>query len=296
VSEKVEILHASCRALLDEFARVCRENGLRWFVDSGTLLGCIRHGGMIPWDDDADVVMPREDYNKLLECGDSAFGDRFFLESYKTTKTNRYTMFLIDLQTTCLQLKDLSRFYRPDGKHFFIPPCVGMNIEPLDFIPKDLKKQNELEHINEQLRKENAFGFRSTFSEREADIYLKGCMERAAYLNAVLTESSNLNKDSGVVFCPSWWCLGYNGCSISESCFSDYLEKDFIGCKEKMRVPYGYDEILRVYYGDYHIELRKNIDNMLSLVILDNKHSYRDYECLNNQQIREIILNKRCFF
>ena len=53
--------------ILVSFAKFCEENNLRYFMAYGTLLGAIRHKGFIPWDDDIDVWMPREDYNILIE-------------------------------------------------------------------------------------------------------------------------------------------------------------------------------------------------------------------------------------
>ena len=55
--------------LLLEFDRVCKKHGLKYFLVGGSLLGAIRHQGFIPWDDDIDVGMMREDYEKLNQFG-----------------------------------------------------------------------------------------------------------------------------------------------------------------------------------------------------------------------------------
>ncbi len=53
--------------ILEAIDRVCRENGIMYFIDSGTVLGARRHGGFIPWDDDIDLGMPRDDFERFLE-------------------------------------------------------------------------------------------------------------------------------------------------------------------------------------------------------------------------------------
>lgn len=69
--------------LLCELDRVCQKHGLKYYVDSGTLLGAIRHKGFIPWDDDIDVVMLREDYDRFISLADE-FQDPYFLQTAYT--------------------------------------------------------------------------------------------------------------------------------------------------------------------------------------------------------------------
>ena len=93
--------------ILKYFDKVCRENNLIYFLAYGTLIGAIRHSGFIPWDDDIDVMMPREDYLKLV----SIMGDNphsfYKLVSYETNK--RFTAPLpkiIDTRTELIQHYD----------------------------------------------------------------------------------------------------------------------------------------------------------------------------------------------
>ena len=83
-STSIELLHSVQLDMLIKFDKFCTENKLTYFLDSGTALGAVRHQGFIPWDDDVDIAMPRDDYNRLLEIGEKGLPDNLFLQTYKT--------------------------------------------------------------------------------------------------------------------------------------------------------------------------------------------------------------------
>ena len=70
--------------LFREFTRICEELGLSYFAVQGTLLGAIRHGGFIPWDDDIDVGMLRKDYEVFLREAPSRLPEYYFLQTFRS--------------------------------------------------------------------------------------------------------------------------------------------------------------------------------------------------------------------
>ena len=72
--------------LFDELDRVCKLLDIPYFMVGGTLLGAVRHQGFIPWDDDIDVVMFREDLERLEKEGSTLFDKKYFLQTEDTDK------------------------------------------------------------------------------------------------------------------------------------------------------------------------------------------------------------------
>lgn len=72
--------------LLSEFDALCKKHGIRYILASGTLLGAVRHGSFIPWDDDIDVEMLRSDYDKFCKIDKREFREDTFFQTNKTDK------------------------------------------------------------------------------------------------------------------------------------------------------------------------------------------------------------------
>lgn len=87
--------------LYNELKRVCKKNRLRFAANAGTVLGAIRHNGFIPWDDDLDFAMPREDYNQLCKLAPEEFKMPYHLENFHTDPHYVYgSSKLMNLNTT----------------------------------------------------------------------------------------------------------------------------------------------------------------------------------------------------
>ena len=71
-----------------EIDRICRKYDIRYFLAGGTLLGAIRHHGFIPWDDDADVMMLREDYDRFMQVVQKELPENIFVQVPETEKGN----------------------------------------------------------------------------------------------------------------------------------------------------------------------------------------------------------------
>lgn len=71
-----------------EIKRICKKYDINYFLDAGSMLGAVRHGGFIPWDDDMDIGMPKEDYRRFLEVAQKELGDKYFVDNYNTNDEN----------------------------------------------------------------------------------------------------------------------------------------------------------------------------------------------------------------
>lgn len=167
VERKMKCAWAAEMEVLAEIDRICKKYGIRYFADSGTLLGAVRHKGFIPWDDDIDIAMVREEYQKFFQVVSEELPEgwlAFDLMHGHDRSFGRVT----NGDTYDSRTERLLRFHG-------CPYVVGVDIFPIDYVPRgkeeeevwyltlkylyalviDIKKRGEtaLEGMEEDLRK-----------------------------------------------------------------------------------------------------------------------------------------------
>lgn len=123
--------------MLSAFVEVCRKLSLRYYLVGGTLLGAVRHQGFIPWDDDIDVAMPREDYEVFLREGQKHLPEYYFLQCLRTDPA--YTMNFAKIRDSRTTFVEFAVRKYPMNHGLFI------DIFPLDAYPDEEKAQKTMD-------------------------------------------------------------------------------------------------------------------------------------------------------
>lgn len=266
-----EILLATFKELLD----FLEKEDLKYYVACGTLLGTIRHKGLIPWDDDIDIFMPREDYNKLINLRDKFNGTNLQVLSLKDKNYPQAFAKVVNVNTSVWEYE-------------YIPYITGVWV---DIFPLDLSDRG-------------AQSFTKLHSQFKAKfaVYARGV--RKYSIKSILYD---LFRGKWKDFGTKLICSTYNKI-VCQKGLKDFLEyektlskkhgsnyysytetgiytlnkkwfDEFIYCQFEdfqVRVPKGYDEYLTFMYGDYMTppdKANRNSGHTFHYINLDNRMS-----------------------
>lgn len=240
--KKIELM------ILKDFIKICEENNIEYYSYGGTSLGAIRHGGFIPWDDDVDVILFREEYEKFIEITKTKYNEKYdflCMENYE------------DYTSTCCKMS-LKETKRDDMWINNATFDLGIHIDifALDYAPKNkikwfiyyqkcqiLKKMDFLltgtraATYSTKTRKLIGTILNPIFNRFNMLNYYKKCYKRFV---------KNTNSNDDLLF------------DISAICYNKPFPKEIFRPPKKVKfesievnVPNDVDQFLKIIYGDY---------------------------------------------
>lgn len=258
--------------MLCEFDRICRKFDIKYSLFAGTLLGAVRHKGFIPWDDDVDVIMARQEYEKFMQLApDEINSDKFYLQS---EYSKHWPMFFSKLRlngTACIERYHPRDFKTHMGVYIDIFPCDNLSDNPivkkLQFyfskvvIAKSLGKRG---YITDSVIKKIFMVFSKTIPYKPLWRFAVNKKNRESeYVHAFFGAAQKYEKS---VFKREW---------IENTALMKFENYEFPCSKH-------YDELLTHLYGDYMTPLdesKRGCKVHAEIVDLNNS-----YECYANLQ------------
>lgn len=280
VSSEMKRIWAVELDLLSAFDEVCRKNEITYYASGGTILGAVRHKGYIPWDDDIDLMMHREDYDKLCAIGPEAFRYPYF---FQTQETDRFYFRghaqLRNSETTgILKVEKDSNLKYNQG--------IFIDIFPLDNVPDESEERERFIHKAHRLQKSadrlSYFSFRyhrSSFSIKEfvkfgLHLVLEPWFNHQEenrlfdkYFDHIKSLAGKDTRESGMLYLKEERFIFRN----SDMEYPVYKEFEML----KIPLPNGYENILEKQYGDWRTPVKE--PSVHGGVVFDVDLPYHEY-------------------
>jgi len=258
--------------ILDTVAAICEKHGLKYWLDGGTLLGAVRHQGFIPWDDDIDIGLMREDYEILVRVLPQELPSHMVMQTRRTDKYYKLAYMKVRDKNSIIEDR-----YTYNG--------IFIDIFPFDMVPKTrflqsiqrgmtmLMEATVVHTEMERLHIAHKKGFKASIVR----LVMRSCAWVGRFLNETRVEQlyklirdiSNLNKSSlyGEGIAISW---AYYRSIRDIRAYQVVKEGLFHG--NKYYIPKNYDYFLRTFYGDdYMIPIPSENVHIKQIIFLENR-------------------------
>lgn len=269
---------AALLRLLQEFDRVCKQLNIPYVLFAGTLLGAVRHEGFIPWDDDLDVLMLREDYNRLLAEAPRVLNtDTFFLQK---EFSDHWPLFFSKLRlngTTCLE-----KFHPKDSQ---MHQGIYIDIFPCDHARRT-KIGRRMQFAASKVVIAKALdrrGYDTDSTAKKVMMALCRLLPQKPFLRAV--QRGRGDGDTVHTFLAG--ARKYDKNVIPRRFLTQRCEVTFEG--GSYPAPADYDACLRMLYGDY-MQLPPPEERVCKQhsILIDTEHSYEEYADYRNGMTFEV--------
>jgi len=239
VSGEIKKLQQKELDILKEVIKICNRHNLRWFAIGGTMLGAIRHKGFIPWDDDIDIGMPREDYNKLIKYAQEELPEH--LEVLTGVKGYDFLFMKIHDKTTTF-LEEACKGKKEWYKGVFI------DIMPFDGVPSNLLVKKLYYIMMRQLVKIYDYRKFGKISGKSIKVQLINYFSTELLHKVWMKLATNWSFYSSKQTCFTW-SIRNKKLTFDTALFDDLIEVQFEDIC--VRVPRNYKKYLTQHYGDF---------------------------------------------
>lgn len=227
-------------SVLDAFVAFCEKHGIEYYLIGGALIGAVRSGDLVPWDDDIDVAIKREDYEVF--CNEYLDGARYSLLTYKRAKNYRHGMAkLVDNATVFIEPTALGD-----------PYGVFVDIFPLDRVASEndslIKAIARKKRIYNYSHVVSPFAMRNNRLKKMIRAILNATLGRKSYIVELERIEEKMKVSSGAYLINHWGAWGAKECGPA-SWFDGTVDVEIRG--RKYKAPKGYHEWLTKVYGDY---------------------------------------------
>ncbi|HCF38359.1 MAG TPA: hypothetical protein DER56_04695 [Thermosipho africanus] len=256
--------------ILLEVHKICKKYSIPYQLFGGTLIGAIRHKGFIPWDDDIDICMKRDDYEKFISIFKKEVQNKYFLQNYETDPEFFHSFTRIRKNNTIALQKQYENHHVHHG--------IFIDIFPFDNVPNNKiirlfhYKSLSFVRLLKELKLSKYSEFRKISIRNIVKTVFKISINGIPFrvLNKVETKLAKLYKTRETDFATllvETIKTNYCRCMRSNSKIKDLIEIEFEN--NLFLGPKNYDDVLRKMYGDYMIlppeDERKAHHNLIKL-------------------------------